>query len=248
MDCKKYYYLKLKENYFERDNVKILESVENGYIYSNIIMKLYLKALKYNGKLMMTERIPYDPSKLQVLANVLNHDIAHVKEAINHAVNLDIIEILDTGEMFMLDIQNFIGLSSNEADRKREYRSLIENKTGQMSDNSLPELEREKEIKIKKELDIDSDITEIYNAYPLRCEKRKAYTGKNTKCKVKIRKLLNKKTKDEILEIIKLYLNDCNSSGSYIKNFETFLNNIPDKECFENQSEFKVDIQGIQND
>jgi predicted phage replisome organizer len=161
MDYKKYYYLKLKENYFERDNVKILESMENGYIYSNIIMKLYLKSLKYNGKLMMTDRIPYDPSKIQILSNVLNHDIAHVKEAINNAVKLDIIEILDTGEMFMIDIQNFIGLSSNEADRKREYRVMIEDKktnvqtdVGENSDKTTPELELD--IKLELNLDIDN--------------------------------------------------------------------------------------------
>ena len=35
-----YYYLKLKENFFEEDEIKILESMENGYLYSNILLKL----------------------------------------------------------------------------------------------------------------------------------------------------------------------------------------------------------------
>ena len=46
MENKNYYYLKLKENFFESDELKILESQENGYLYSNILLKLYLKALK----------------------------------------------------------------------------------------------------------------------------------------------------------------------------------------------------------
>jgi predicted phage replisome organizer len=138
-DNKKYYYLKLKENFFDADNMKVLESYENGYIYSNIIMKLYLKSLKYDGRLMMTERIPYDPSKINILAKVINHDIAHVKDALYKAADLDIIKILDSGEMFMLDIQNFIGHSSTEGDRKRLYRKKIKELENKSQDECTDE-------------------------------------------------------------------------------------------------------------
>ena len=153
-DIKKYYYLKLKDNYFDQDNVKILESMENGYIYSLIVLKLYLKSLRSNGQLMMTDRIPYDPHKLKILAKVLNHDTDHVEKAIKIAQELGIMEIMETGEMFMLEMQNFIGHSSTEADRKREYR----NQLGQMSGQSPLELkiefkdkDKDKEIKDKAE-------------------------------------------------------------------------------------------------
>ncbi|MCP4986008.1 MAG: hypothetical protein GY928_08050, partial [Colwellia sp.] len=155
-DNKKYYYIKLKDNYFDQDNIKILESVPNGHVYSLIIVKLYLKATKYGGQLRMTESIPYDPSKLDILANVLNHDVAHVKEAIKLSSDLGIISILDTGDMWMAEIQNFIGQSSSEADRIRQYRSklnkvAIEDKgqNVQMYEKSTPELEIEKEIELK---------------------------------------------------------------------------------------------------
>ncbi|WP_442896629.1 DnaD domain protein, partial [Enterococcus sp.] len=65
----------------------------------------------------------------------------------------------------MLDIQNFIGKSSSEADRKRNYRKQIEEEKkllkggGQMSLNcpakTPPEIEIEIEIEIEKELEID---------------------------------------------------------------------------------------------
>lgn len=48
-DNKKYYYLKLKENFFESDEAIILESMPDGYIYSNILLKLYLRSLKNDG-------------------------------------------------------------------------------------------------------------------------------------------------------------------------------------------------------
>ena len=42
-DNRKYYYLKLKEDFFDTDEMKILESMKDGYLYSNILLKLYLK-------------------------------------------------------------------------------------------------------------------------------------------------------------------------------------------------------------
>ena len=47
-DNRKYYYLKLKENYFDEDAIVLLESMQDGILYSNILLKLYLKSLK-NG-------------------------------------------------------------------------------------------------------------------------------------------------------------------------------------------------------
>ena len=36
-DNKKYYYLKLKENFFDSDNMVLLESMQDGILYSNIL-------------------------------------------------------------------------------------------------------------------------------------------------------------------------------------------------------------------
>ncbi|HBK5231260.1 TPA: phage replisome organizer N-terminal domain-containing protein, partial [Enterococcus faecium] len=49
-DNKRYYYLKLKENFFDSDEMVLLESMPDGYIYSNILLKLYLRSLKHEGK------------------------------------------------------------------------------------------------------------------------------------------------------------------------------------------------------
>ncbi|SQA20204.1 dnaD and phage-associated domain-containing protein [Streptococcus agalactiae] len=45
-DNKKYYYLKLKENFFESDEAIILESMPDGYIYSNILLQAIFKKFK----------------------------------------------------------------------------------------------------------------------------------------------------------------------------------------------------------
>ena len=59
-DNKKYFYLKLKENFFDSAEIKILESMPNGYKYSNWLLELYLKSLRYEGMLRLNEYIPYN--------------------------------------------------------------------------------------------------------------------------------------------------------------------------------------------
>ena len=56
-DNRKYYYLKLKESYFDDDAIVLLESMQDGVIYSNILLKLYLKSLK-NGSLTRISPTP----------------------------------------------------------------------------------------------------------------------------------------------------------------------------------------------
>ena len=121
-DNKKYYYLKLKENFFDSEEMIILQNMENGYIYSDILLKLYLRSLKNEGRLMFKKLIPYTPS---ALAQVVRHSEETVEKALEIFQQLELVEILDNGAIYMLDIQNFIGNSSTEADRRREYDRRI---------------------------------------------------------------------------------------------------------------------------
>ena len=69
-DNRKYYYLKLKESYFDDDAIVLLESMPDGILYSNILLKLYLKSLKNGGKLQLDENIPYTA---QMIATLTRH-------------------------------------------------------------------------------------------------------------------------------------------------------------------------------
>jgi len=168
-DNEKYYYIKLKDNYFEQDNIKVLESMKNGHVYSLIIIKLYLKASKTDGQLMMTQRIPYDPNNVGVLASVIGHDVDHVKEAIRLGIELDLIKVIDGKEIWMTEIQNMIGQSSTEADRVRLYRKKLDEKLlpestdVQMYDKSTPELE----LELKKENTCGEVSSETISASPV---------------------------------------------------------------------------------
>lgn len=157
-DNKKYYYLKLKENFFESDEAIILESMPDGYIYSNILLKLYLRSLKNNGLLMFNNLIPYNT---QMLATITRHQVGTVEKAIQIFQQLKLIEVLDNGALYMTNIQNFVGKSSSDADRKRaNYKKAKQ--LGQMSEKSLeispPEIEIKKEIEKKIELNKELEL------------------------------------------------------------------------------------------
>ena len=167
-DNKKYYYLRLKDNFFDSDELKILESMKDGYLYSNILLKLYLRSLKNDGKLVVNERIPYNA---EMLASVTGHQVGTIKQALSMFKELGLIEVLENGAIYMLDIQNFIGKGSTEADRQRIYDRRIseERKQNKLTQSrnleeickkSTPEIEieLEKDIEIDKELYKEKDI------------------------------------------------------------------------------------------
>ena len=73
-DNRKYYYLKLKESYFDDDAIVLLESMQDGMLYSNILLKLYLKSLKYGGTLQLDENIPYTA---QMIATITRQQVGY---------------------------------------------------------------------------------------------------------------------------------------------------------------------------
>ena len=157
-DKKHYYYLKLKEGFFDSDPMILLESMPDGYIYSNILLKLYLRSLKSNGKLMLNNRIPYSP---QMIANVARVSVGVVEKSLKIFEELGLIEILDNGAMYMADIQSFIGESSTEADRKRVYRNKIQEEKKLMLGQTVGQMSKECPTNVQTNLHQSIEIRDI---------------------------------------------------------------------------------------
>ena len=157
-DNRKYYYLKLKESYFDDDAIVLLESMPDGILYSNILLKLYLKSLKNGGKLQLDENIPYTA---QMIATLTRQQVGTVERALGIFQQLGLVEQLHGGLLYMTDIELMIGQSSTEAERKRAAR--LANKAlppprtngGHLSDIRPPEIELEKEIEIEIKREIE---------------------------------------------------------------------------------------------
>lgn len=175
-DNKKYYYLRLKDNFFDSDELKILESMKDGYLYSNILLKLYLRSLKNDGKLVVNERIPYNA---EMLASVTGHQVGTIKQALSMFKELGLIEVLENGAIYMLDIQNFIGKGSTEADRQRLYDRRIseERKQNKLTQSrNLEEIFKKSTPEIEIELEKDIEIEkEIHSSAKSTTTKRKRF-------------------------------------------------------------------------
>lgn len=114
-----YYYLKLKEDFFDRDEIIELESFPQGVNYLNVLIKMYLYSLKNDGRLVVNGKIP---CTLNMLSHITNHSLETVEKAVELFHELKLIRTED-GILCFDDIEK--GKSSTEADKKRERRRKI---------------------------------------------------------------------------------------------------------------------------
>jgi predicted phage replisome organizer len=151
---KKYYWLKLKRDFFKRHDVRIIEEMPNGKDYILFYLKLLLESIDHEGALRFSETIPYNDQMLSVITNT-NVDV--VKSAMQIFIELNMIEILDDKTIFMAEVLKLTGSETAAAGRMRKRRekqkALPERNNVQ---NCYIELEKEKEK--EKELEKDAEV------------------------------------------------------------------------------------------
>ena len=171
MSNKKYYWLKLKENFFEDDTISWIEEQENGKEYCLFYLKLCLKSLKTEGILIRNVGkmlVPYD---VKQLGKITNTDVDTVRVAMELFKNIGLIEILEGGEIYLNQLQNMVGSETSKAQLMRNKRArdkkILEsgnNVTKELPssyssvENCYTELEKEKEL--EKELEIELQLEE----------------------------------------------------------------------------------------
>lgn len=167
---RKFYWLQLKEDFFDEDAISWLEEQENGEKYSLFYLKLCLKSLKTKGILIRevgNMLIPYDRNKL---AEITKTDVDTVTIAMELLKKIGLIEILENGEIYITQIQNLIGAKSIGAFKKEQQRLL----GGRQEADKCPPLcppEIELELEIEQEIEIEQETDEAKKMYDKRIEK-----------------------------------------------------------------------------
>ena len=123
---KRYYWLKLKADFFQSDDIKLIASQKNGSEYIIFWQKLLLRAITKQevGLLRYRENIPYTP---ELLATVTDTNIDIVKSALSLFCKLGMIEILNDGDIWILQANELVGSESDSAERMRMLRSHRKN-------------------------------------------------------------------------------------------------------------------------
>lgn len=179
-DSRRYYWLKLKEDFFEDDAIEWLEEQKNGSTYALFYLKLCLKALKHDGMLIRhvgTMLIPYDVAKLAEMTRTSEDTVIVALELMK---KIGLIEVRDGGAIYVAKLDEMVGSETGSAARQRKRRKKLQER-----DNVTPlsqkcaslctqEIELEKDIELDKELERDSaeqqpplssDMSGIYSFY-----------------------------------------------------------------------------------
>lgn len=155
---KKYYWLKLKRDFFKRHDIRIIEEMPNGKDYILFYLKMLLESIDHEGELRFSETIPYNEQMLSVITNT-NIDI--VKSAMKIFIDLHMIDILDDSTIYMAEVLKLTGSETAGAARKRKSRERqkalpkCDNVTNKC--DNVKKSDTEKELEEEKEKDLDKE-------------------------------------------------------------------------------------------
>lgn len=135
---KRFYWLKLKDNFFDREEIQLIESLPNGKEYVLILLKFMMKAINSEGRLVVKDVIPYNP---QMLATVTHSNVDTVRSAIDIFIKFGLMSTLDDGTLYMNEVQALLGSETEFAAKKREYRQNLKNQPKQLPDK--PETQKD---------------------------------------------------------------------------------------------------------
>lgn len=147
---KRYYWLKLNQNFFQRQEIEIVEAMPSGKDYVLFYLKLLCLSISHEGELRFSETIPYNDSMLSTLTRT---DIETVRAAVKVFRELGLMEILDDGALFMKEVQWMIGSASASEGALRVARHRERKRLQQTNTSVTPALQsvtRDKEIKSKE--------------------------------------------------------------------------------------------------
>lgn len=153
----KYYWLKLKRDFFKRHDIRIIEEMPNGKDYILFYLKLLVESIDHDGELRFSDAIPYNEQMLAVITHT-NVDI--VRNAMRVFMDLNMVDILDNQTIYMTEVQKLIGSETSAAERMRKSR---ENKKLAECNNVTPMLQQcHTEKEIEKELEKELDNTNAF--------------------------------------------------------------------------------------
>lgn len=164
--AKKYFWLKLKEDFFQQKTIKKLRKIAGGDTYTIIYLKLQLLSIREEGKLYF-EGIEENFEEEMALA--LDEEVDNIKITLLYLKNNDLIEIVSKYEYFLPEVFNSLGSESDTAERMRQYRARKEEKKKQernkvtLDCNSVtpllqPVTKCYTEIEIEQDKDIDKEL------------------------------------------------------------------------------------------
>lgn len=153
---KRYYWLKLRENFFKQKSIKKLRKIAGGDTYTVIYLKLMLLSMKHDGCVYF-EGI--EDNFEEELSLELDEQVDNVRVTLNYLERHGLLEIGDSNTFLLPETLSCIGSESESAERVRKFRErkalhgngvLLLGNGGVTDCNTEIEIERELEKEEEK--------------------------------------------------------------------------------------------------
>ena len=152
---KRYYWLKLPEDFFRQKPIKKLRRIAGGDTYTIIYLKMLLVSLKNEGKLFFDG---VEENFTEEIALELDEEEENVKVTVQFLMAQGLLQLIDESEYELTECSRMVGSESASAERMRRLR---DKKTSQCDIGVTQQLHLSD---VEKEIEIDKD-KEIENKY-----------------------------------------------------------------------------------
>ena len=152
---KRYYWLKLPDDFFRQKPIKKLRRIAGGDTYTIIYLKMLLVSLKNEGKLFFDG---VEENFTEEIALELDEEEENVKVTVQFLMAQGLLQLIDESEYELTECSRMVGSESASAERMRRLR---DKKTSQCDIGVTQQLHLSD---VEKEIEIDKD-KEIENKY-----------------------------------------------------------------------------------
>ena len=159
MGTKKYYWLKLKNDFFKNKKMKKLRKVAGGDTYTIIYLKMQLLSITNEGKLYFEN---VEDSFAEELALELDEEVENVKMTLNFLINNGLIVMINEEEFLLPETLECIGSETSKAELMRKKRAK-DKVIGNIVTELLPDVtksytEKEKEKELDEDIELKKEI------------------------------------------------------------------------------------------
>ena len=153
-DKERYFWLKLRRDFFKRHDIRILEKKQNGKELVLLFLKLMAESVDHVGTLRFSEALPYSE---EMLACVTDTDPETVRLGLQAFQELGMVELQEDGTLLIPVVAKLLDSETVSARRKRDYRQEKQGE-GDTVPQMSPDCPREKETETDTNKESNTDI------------------------------------------------------------------------------------------
>lgn len=115
----KYYWLKLKSDFFKRTEIRVLEDMADGRETVLFYLKLLVEGIETEGELRINEKVPHTAETLSVITNT---DLETARTALERLTDYGLLEIREDQTVFLPGLKEMVGGEASSTARVQKYR------------------------------------------------------------------------------------------------------------------------------